>query len=333
MAEQARLSRHQQAIWNAGTRAVAAAAAAYRVEELSYNPEVLEDGTGSGAVIGSYFPGAPSPGGGYSTVKFKSEVRARNIADNPPPEGAILRAYGFTESITGSTPSKLSSYQLIDPHVFGDTTTGALDPMESLIVNYDGCQYTLINLVGKSLSIDWTARKYPMYSFELVGQLAAAKTGVVSGYVEAAQSVSFVAGYRAVPCQSEGLTVTGHTGTVRAESIRFVLNPIFEAPADLNSVGGTGIPTIAGWDPHLILKLRGDLLANWNPFNQYVAGTQIALSWLHNVGATTALKLTSTFNGHVCAYPQVESGKGGVDYVSVDYQQDYSAAGFLMAWS
>jgi hypothetical protein len=320
--------------WESGLRVAGQGGTSHfhRVSNFKdYGVERIESILGGGSA-GWYTPDNPQAGGGWTEFGFDTELRARSVVDDPPQEGALFRAAGATEAQTGITAHKLTSYQFTDPHFIGNAN-GGLDPVQLMTINIDTFQYLVINAVVSALQIECVPAKIPVCHWKFLGQVAAAKTLVLRGETQIPPALSFVAGNRGVPFQSEALTLTGHTGTLTGiEKITFDLNPQIDLRPDANSNGGRGIPAINGWDPRLGIVLEKTLLATFDPQSQYLSNTEGTASWLHNAGAPEALKLTSTFVGKHFKYPAPIDSKGTLKW-DLEYCQSPGAAGFLMAWS
>ena len=138
--------------WAGGTVATPVAAAIYDARKISLKHEIVEM-IDSDARVGGDFPGQPLPAGRYSEIDFECFLRGQHTADVPAPEGALLRACGFQETASGTTPNIVYKYTLGNPHVVATTLPGATDPALDpidLTVNHDSLQYILDGCIAVS---------------------------------------------------------------------------------------------------------------------------------------------------------------------------------------
>ena len=200
-----RLDRKTSVTWTGGTYAVLASVGAYRVHNLSKNPEqavVIPNAS----YVGKFQPSPARPGGRFGQLSFSREIRGSATSSVPPGDGTLLRASGFTEAASGVA----FHYTLGDLHLYGTgpSSAGILDPV-NLKMYQDGLYHLLNNAVG-TVTVNFIAGEIPTYDFAFRGQVDDSWKGGIEGTPPA-----LVAEANPKPCFNHGLSVVlTRTGTV-----------------------------------------------------------------------------------------------------------------------
>jgi hypothetical protein len=324
--------------WAAGTVATPVAAAVYDARKISLNHEVVNM-VESDARIGQYFPGQPLPAGRHSVLDFEAFIRGQHTADVPAPEGALLRACGFQETASGTTPSVVYKYTLGNPHVATSTLPGATDPCLDpidLVVNHDSLSYTLDNCVG-NVVLNFTAGQLPTYAFKFRGNCASEASGSTAGYAEAVMSVTgtYVQGDMPTPVQNSGPTLLVNTSTktlTGVKSIEFDAGNVINPRERMGGTFGYGQAIVTGYKPTLTMVIESDLLATIDPFTDCVAGNKWTVGWVHNSGGGLGNVITGSFIGAISGPPDPGYVNGQL-YYTIKLAQYKGAALPYFAWS
>jgi hypothetical protein len=328
-----RLERRSQAIWQGGSASALTAAAAYRVSDIDFDPEEVAM-TAGGAYIGQPYDDLPTLGRRSVKLGFKSFIRGHDVADIPPPEASLLRGCAFAETQNGNTPNVIWRYTHGDPHYSTGSPAGALIPVAAITFNYDNKQYIGRNLVG-AVELAFEAGKKPYYKWDFKGQIAAlAGTIATTGFSETAQSVALTAGSPAVTVASEGLTITPAAGspyTPKFTKVSYKTGKV-EDNDDGNAVGGAGIPWIADQQSELNIVINDDLLASYDPVQQFLDQRAQTIAWVHNTGGGVRQVLTCTMIGTISKMPKSTKVAGAL-FWDLTLQQTPGSTRFKAWWS
>lgn len=202
------LRRKTSVAWIAGTVAVPIAVATYRVQDLTPDIEkaivLAED-----SMVGEYQNAPARAGGRFMEFGFTTELRGSDVADQPPPDGVLLRGVGFVESENGTTPDIGHKYVLGNPLLATGTPAGSLYP-----VDFETYQHGLYrkadNCVG-SVVISFIAGQIPTFGWNWRGQVVTGMKGGVTDYSPPAFSVQA----NPKPVQSAAMAISiVHSGAV-----------------------------------------------------------------------------------------------------------------------
>lgn len=316
--------------WAGGSYATPVAAAIYPTKDISFNPEksvVINRGES----VGRYYPGHPRAGGLYSELSFTEYLSGQPANDIPWQGGSLLRACGFYETSTGTTPDVVWSYTLGNPHLATTapttSTMAAVDPVD-ITINRDSLQYIALNMVGRVV-LNFTAGELPTAKFNMRGQKA------TSNYTETASALSLTEGDAPVACAAATLTVTVNTGspyTAVARSLEIDTGSTIDSREDLNGAGGFSQPIITRYAPTATLVVEGDLLASFDPDDVWRDGSKVTLGWAHNTGGGTGNVITGAFVGAVSEMP-VQSDLNGKLIYTIKLAQYSGMAMPSLTWS
>lgn len=202
-----RLRRNTTLAWPAGTVGAPVAEGSYAVQNFQDN--VLDAVRLTDVrLVGEFSPGPTRPGGNFAIMSFESEFRGSDTADVPPPEGALLRACGFAETVNGTTPNIGYKYTLGDPHLTTGDPSGDLLPI-ALNAYPDGEKYQALNCVGNAI-FSFVAGQNAKIAWVFRGQYSDSIKSAIKG-----TQPTFSAGAKPVPVRSEALTLAvTQSGTV-----------------------------------------------------------------------------------------------------------------------
>ena len=329
MAKYTRLSRRISFAWTPGEKGNPTTIKAFKTFNHTLNPE-KSIAVQNGNLFGKFQADPPRPGGRFMEFGFSSEVRGSDTADVPPPEMPLLRACGFSETASGSTPAILYAYQHDDLHLIDDTPAGDTEPID-IVITEDRLQRTCKNCVGNArfnfiagqlATIDWTFR----------GLL---DTGA-DGATEAANT-DFDANSAPVPVQNEGwtiATVDPTTNLFAVPSFSYDCGNIIDERADMDGEFGFSQPYIVGREPVINLAIESTLIANVNWEQLYTSRTEVDGLFTHNDGGGLRQELAVSFSGIIAEFPVLADLNGKLVYNIVMNQSiETGATPLSMNWA
>jgi len=202
-----RLDRNTSLAWIGGRETVPAAVASYRVHNVSKSPERSTDNPNP-SYVGAYQPGPARAGGRYFDISFSTEFRGSDSADVPPPDGALLRACTFAETVNGTTPNIGYKYAVGDPHLNTGNPAGETD-IVALNLYQDGLYRQINNCVG-DVTVSFIAGQVPTFDYSFRGTVTDAVNGWITGTATAFSTMAYPR-----PVEEAGLTATiTRSGTV-----------------------------------------------------------------------------------------------------------------------
>ena len=327
-------SKFGQVVYAAGEDDDADAAAAFPVQNLSYNVENTQEIVNN-LNRGSGLPGRSRPGSKFAETSFEMELIGTDTADEPTPLGSLFRAVGFAESApTGSTPNIYFDYTLNNNAAAFRTlaNSGNIDHVD-LTVNLGQTlnaaaatqTYACTNMVARSANFRWAQNEIPRVAFDFVG--IGAGTAIASGFgagVNAAWTAT------ADPVNSDNLSLTwgGVTLVVRSFEIQ-ITNTVNQRP-DRNTVLGYATPMVTGRDVVYTLEYETVPVATWNPGTLFQAGTKQALSLVYNTAGGVRNKTTITSDAYVNTSDQPSPDSDNIQVSTVTLRQSRTSGDELL---
>lgn len=331
MAQYTRASRRTSVAWTPGETGNPTSIKTFKTFNHTMSPE-KSIAVQNGNLIGEFQADPPRPGGRFMEFGFSTEVRGSDTADVPPPEMSLLRACGFSEAGSGSTPAIVYSYVHDDLHLTSDTPAGDVEPID-ITLNIDLLNRVVKNCVGNArfnfiagqlATIDWTFR----------GLVASGADGATE-----ASASAFDANSAPVPVQNEGWTLNSvdpaAASTVWAiPSFSYDCGNIIDERADMTGEFGFTQPYIVGREPVINITVESTLIATINWEQLYTARTEIDGTFTHNSGGGTRQQLAVTFSGILAEYPVLADLNGKMVYNLVLNQSIETGADKLtLAWT
>lgn len=303
---------------------------AFRVFDPTLQPAETEMGPQNWA-IGQLAPGIPRILHRNYRMNFQSEFRGSAVADAVPVEGPLLRACGFAEASSGSSPNIVYTYTRGDPRLTTDSVAGDVEP---ITINFykDGLKQVLTGCVGNA-KFEWPAGRIPFIEFDLFGKMASDISHGEAEETEATPTETFTPDATPVPCGNYGLTFDGVSGlTVRR--IAYDCGWDFGATFNLNGdVHGMGQPLLGVpnglWELEIYLEALGTL----NLKSLFQAQSEIELAFTHNPGGAAREICDITGTGVIIAEPEYDQDERGIAFARVRLAENPASGDALtMAW-
>lgn len=323
-----RLTRKTAVSWIAGSVGTPIAIASYRVADVSLNTEGNMT-LANNNYVGAFQPGPNRPGGRWGTLSFTSELRGSDTADTPPPEGALLRACGFRETNSGTTPSIVYTYTLADPHLTTGDPVGYLDQI-NFTVNEDRLDRDFTDAVGNVI-FNFTAAQIPTmgFAFRMNAPVSAAAEGAADAYT---------VGSPPVPVQAEACTLTPSGSSAVANlvisSLIYDVGNFIDPRDDINGTYGYSDPIITGRNPAITLVVEAPLIATIDFEVLFRAQTDIDVAFTHNVGGGIREEVAVAFTGQISDQPVLSEMNGKFVY-TIPMQQSIAtgATPLTLTWA
>lgn len=230
-------------------------------------------------------------------LAFTTRLRGAHTEDDVPPEAVLFRACGFQENMAGSTPNIAGEYRQGDLHDDGGTPVGDLEVVLGLGIYRDRLFTLLLNPVG-NVVIEFEAGKLPLCHWAFTGE----DTGVDTA--EASPTEAFVAGSKAAPFQSAGLTISGVSGLKIQGLIYDAGNQLLPRP-DANGAFGVAPQDIPSRVPIITMIVEDPLLDDIDFETLFLARTAVAVAFVHNTGAGVGQELAVSFTGYLDEFPKL----------------------------
>ena len=192
-----RYENRQTVAWVGGSADTPLANLSYRVTGLSVDPEkaiALQ----SSALIGKDYSAAARPGGRFIDLAFQCELRGSGTNSVPPPEGALLRACGMSETASGVA----FTYAIADTHLDSGVPAGETDAID-LSVFQDGLYRLCDECVG-NVVFNFEAGQIPTMDYTFRGLVVTAREGGIENF----SPPTYTPGENPIPVQSESLTLS-----------------------------------------------------------------------------------------------------------------------------
>lgn len=229
---------------------VAAPATDVLVFDLQINPTApFEQRKGSGLFLGNASPGVLGERSGQCT--FKAELLGDGAHALNAGLGILIQACGFVATV--------QSYTL--------SNTVAAQKCISIGVSEDGVFKELIGAMGE-VSFDGEAGKRMMLSFDFKGIWVAPTDVALPAYAPST---------RAPLCMQSG-TFTLATLAIKIAKFSLKMGNNVALRGDVTGVGGIAHAYIGDYDPEISIDPESDLVAGYDYFGAFLAGTEAAVS-------------------------------------------------------
>lgn len=323
MATYTRQSRRSSVAWAAGSIGTPVALAAYKVSGLI--AQTAANAVDNGNIIGERMTAPPVPGGRGIGVAFNCDLRGSGTADVPPIEGALLRACGFSETASGSTPAIVYKYEHDDLHLLSDTPAGDTDPID-LTISQDMLQRVATGCVG-NLRVVLNAGSLARLEFAFTGNLTAA-TAIGSHN----NMTAYTAGVLPVAVVNEACTINGVSGLV-ISSLVYDCGNIIDPREDISGEYGYAQPIITGCAPTIAVQVEIPLTDTIDFETLYTARTQLDFSISHDTAGGIRRHCDILFSGIIAEYPKISEVNGKYVYnLVIRHDPENSGTKFSLDW-
>lgn len=329
-----RLMSESQLQWAAGTVGTPVANAAYAVWGLTPTAEYMDMIEGS-AHVGSMQRGHSRKGKRYTGVGFTSRLRGAHTSDQAPPEGAPLRACGFSENSGGTGSGNLAyTYILANQRLLTDTPAGALDPID-LTHNVSRLERILKDCVG-NVRLELVAGEFGLLHFEMAGTVDTGEATDAKSSAAEANLEAQTDGSAAYPWQNSSLTIkVGSDGAVSS-----LLVPSFEINAgnkivqqpDGNGVFGVSAARLAGRLPTATIQVRADEESVINFEDAAAAESIIEIKGTINPSGGVRQMIKFGWRGYIQGMPQPEDADSLGYYPVTMEQSETSGDELWISW-
>lgn len=324
-----RYARRSQRAWIAGTKAAAIALAGYPVFDAKRFSEICEYEEGADA-IGAHQRGTKTPAAYRYEDEFSSSLFP-SAADDAPYIGALLRACGMCETLSGTTPNKAAWYKVGDPHLLTDSTAGDLDPVD-ILINTDKLKATQSNCVGNAV-FRFEAKRVPFVKFAFHGVRSAIAMGSPA-YSEAALEATTLPG-TPVGAGGAACTLKIAAGTAVAglivPYIEVDLGNAVQPQEDINGAGGYSTARYDGGLAICKFKIAAEDFASYDLHTAQAAKSRVQLLWGHAVGLGVGKEINCGFRGFITDLT-TDDGPGRLHYVVTLEHTEASASEFYVGW-
>lgn len=299
--------------WAAGTAASPSAAASYRVEDPDFSgieQTEIVDNTGLIGFAAPYFGEIGKRWSMLRFAKFLNRQTASGSVYSPPSIGALLRASGFGESLTGDGYVYTISTNL-QPYS-GSNTTGydAIDLTWNRGVVQDSNLYGLQEILKDGLANPtFTMRPgQPMrVDFDFVGRInsstASSTTAMATDTTQTAIGTEGIAGTTTAASCALG----GVVGMAVKEIVISLDNGI-DQREDLNGdIGGYSEPAKTETILTGSILIEEQLLATFGIRDKHIARTSMAFTVTHDAGAGVGNECVITGNFKTAGDPKGEN--------------------------
>lgn len=320
--------------WAAGTVATPVANAAYAVHDLTPVAE-FQDSIDGSAHLGSMQRGHRRKGKRYTGVSFASRLRGSHVSDGTAPEGALLRACGYSENSGGTGSGNLAyTYKMAKHGLLTDATAGALDPID-LVHNFGRLSRTLKDCVG-NVDFEFIAGEFALAHFTFNGNV---NTGVATDVLSSAAEAALIAqtdGSAAYPWQNSGTTVNIAAGGAISDLVipKMRVNTGNKVVAQPSGNGTFGLDAyrLAGRAPTAIATIRAGLLATINLEAAAAAESLIEIKGSINDGGGTRQQIDYGWRGYIVGMSAPEEIDGLMYYTIEMDMSEASGDEFYIGW-
>lgn len=288
--------------WAAGTAASPTAAASYRVEDPDFSGVEQTEITDDTGLIGFAAPYYGRIGKRWSRLRFGKYLNRQTASGSvysPASIGALLRASGFAESLTGdgyvyTLASILQAYS-------GSITTGydAIDLTWNRGVVQDSNSYGLDEILRDGLANStFTIRPgAPLrVDFDFTGRInSSTASSTVAMATDTTQTAIGTEGLPGVTANAS-CALGGVAGMAVKEIVINVDNGV-DMREDLNGdIGGYSAPAKASTDLTGSVLIESQLLATFGIRDKHIARTTMAFTCTHDAGAGVGNECVITGN-------------------------------------
>lgn len=251
------ISRKTSVAWITGKIGTPVGVATYRVQDLT--PDIEKAIVLAETSMVGKFQNAPARAGGrFVEFGFTTELRGSDTADTPPPDGIMLRACAFKETVNGTSPNEGFKYVLGDQLLLSGTPVGVLEPLDFEIYQH-GLYRKADNCVG-SVAINFIAGAIPTFNWNFRGQVPAAAKGGVTDY----SPPGFAVQANPRPVQSAGLEILIVRTGVVGGNVTGASSPtiLIDSGATFNTSGvqvGDAIELTAGGETATVVSIESEI--------------------------------------------------------------------------
>jgi hypothetical protein len=258
------------------------------VFDLQINPtSPFEQRKGSGLFLGAGSPGVLAERSGQCT--FKAELLGNGSHGLDAGLAILLQAANFAKSSeTYQNTSSVSSQKCI-----------------SIGVSEDGVFKELIGAMGE-VSFDGTAGGRVILSFDFKGIWVAPTDVALPAYAPSTRA----------PLRMQSGTFTLASLAIKISKFSLKMNNLVTMRGDVTGVGGIAHYLIGDYDPEISIDPEADLVAGYDFFGSYLAGTSAALSLV----VTDSTDIV-TFTIPKVQYKDIKEGdRGGIQIYDITGQ-------------